>query len=584
MTDTLPTITTPQPQPPYNLPSSSPSSSMMMHSHPMNTRRSNTTIATNTPSTTSSIAASTDEEEEDDDDVIHIVPPPAPSSSSYLVPPAIFQRNSEEEDEDEEKKRDASYHAAKMTYENNECPHVACMVPTFLGFGPFLKKRRRQRRRRRDEELKVNAIASLYYSTLFQDNAGDHHSHVVHRGKQTISSRNVVKKDGEEIIPEEQQTTIPKRKTFFEQQEENLTSMMYGGGANMPYRSLVPPRCFPYLRDDAAPPCTEDTTMLVPPNSDKVAIKEDADEDDDDDEEMGNQRRSSRKKRKATSDHYYYDEEDMLGEDETKNASTVDKPTTKAKFKFSNNRFEELYQLEQALKKGERIHLEEEEDTEEEDDENASLEEQERCTQNMALASSRKMEEYCEVLRTTRHLYWDHFFSYSSSSSSSSSLKKSNFTKEVSSTFGWGGISDDPTTCTKQHKEEKENASLWNCMWCHHPSPFQPPRCQSASSSSRRRTLSHQKIVRKRTVPSDDIMKCLECSVTGCGPSFLSPKKKGEKEESSQHMFCHFIASGHSFGKTITCFYLMSRRLLLGERESLIRRGLCYVFWFHKQN
>ena len=43
-------------------------------------------------------------------------------------------------------------------------------------------------------------------------------------------------------------------------------------------------------------------------------------------------------------------------------------------------------------------------------------------------------------------------------------------------------------------------------------------------------------------------MQCLECSVVGCGPSSTSP-------DSSVHMMCHFIASGHNFGK-FQLFYL----------------------------
>lgn len=39
----------------------------------------------------------------------------------------------------------------------------------------------------------------------------------------------------------------------------------------------------------------------------------------------------------------------------------------------------------------------------------------------------------------------------------------------------------------------------------------------------------------------DGLMQCLECSVVGCGPSSTSP-------DSSVHMMCHFIASGHNFG------------------------------------
>jgi len=41
----------------------------------------------------------------------------------------------------------------------------------------------------------------------------------------------------------------------------------------------------------------------------------------------------------------------------------------------------------------------------------------------------------------------------------------------------------------------------------------------------------------------DGLMQCLECSMIGCGPSSTSPN-------SSAHMMCHFIASGHNFGES----------------------------------
>lgn len=67
------------------------------------------------------------------------------------------------------------------------------------------------------------------------------------------------------------------------------------------------------------------------------------------------------------------------------------------------------------------------------------------------------------------------------------------------------------------YNEHESNQCQRRCAWC-------PP---SASNCK-----------------GDGSMQCLECSVVGCGPSSTSP-------DSSVHMMCHFIASGHNFG--ITC-------------------------------
>jgi hypothetical protein len=65
------------------------------------------------------------------------------------------------------------------------------------------------------------------------------------------------------------------------------------------------------------------------------------------------------------------------------------------------------------------------------------------------------------------------------------------------------------------YNEHESNRYQRRCAWC-------PP---SMSTNKR-----------------DGLMQCLECSVIGCGPSSTS-------SDSSAHMMCHFIASGHNFGE-----------------------------------
>lgn len=65
------------------------------------------------------------------------------------------------------------------------------------------------------------------------------------------------------------------------------------------------------------------------------------------------------------------------------------------------------------------------------------------------------------------------------------------------------------------YNEHESNRYQSRCAWC-------PP---SMSTNKR-----------------DGLMQCLECSVVGCGPSSTS-------SDSSAHMMCHFIASGHNFGE-----------------------------------
>ena len=61
------------------------------------------------------------------------------------------------------------------------------------------------------------------------------------------------------------------------------------------------------------------------------------------------------------------------------------------------------------------------------------------------------------------------------------------------------------------------------CAWC--PCPSNKREC-----------------VTFRVPSGDELMQCLECAVVGCGPTSTFP-------DTSMHMMCHFMASGHNFGE-----------------------------------
>jgi len=71
---------------------------------------------------------------------------------------------------------------------------------------------------------------------------------------------------------------------------------------------------------------------------------------------------------------------------------------------------------------------------------------------------------------------------------------------------------------------ERVEHSRSHCAWCPRPS-------------------NKTEFIKNRHPSGDELMQCLECSVVGCGPNSTCP-------DSSMHMMCHFIASGHQFGMT----------------------------------
>ena len=94
-----------------------------------------------------------------------------------------------------------------------------------------------------------------------------------------------------------------------------------------------------------------------------------------------------------------------------------------------------------------------------------------------ASVAASKVEEWLEVIRTTRGTYW--------------------------------------------HSKKKGRSRL-SCQWC---------------------PLSENAYWGRRGASGDDLMRCLECSAIGSGPSSTNP-------DSSLCMMKHFIASGHNFGMT----------------------------------
>ena len=96
------------------------------------------------------------------------------------------------------------------------------------------------------------------------------------------------------------------------------------------------------------------------------------------------------------------------------------------------------------------------------------------------------------------------------------------------------------------YNEHESNRYQHRCAWC-------PP----GMSTNKR----------------DGLMQCLECSVVGCGPSSTS-------SDSSAHMMCHFIASGHNFGECGLLRYCTSTGdKLYNAIRFLISLAL---FYFHR--
>ena len=88
-----------------------------------------------------------------------------------------------------------------------------------------------------------------------------------------------------------------------------------------------------------------------------------------------------------------------------------------------------------------------------------------------------------------------------------------------------------------------------HCAWCPRPS-------------------NKTEFIKNRHPSGDELMQCLECSVVGCGP-------KSTCSDSSMHMMCHFIASGHQFG----AFQKVLDVLLM--TSSVLARVTSFLYYSH---